>query len=92
VSRVTVQPAALEALRTLAQMHGVSAVEYLDALLNYAWSQHRRPGSWEACCPFDYANYSRAPYDPNGPLTGGCADRWWTPPGERSPASPEAAP
>ena len=91
MSRVTVQTPALDALKTLAYMNGVTAAEYLDALLNYAWSQHRRPGSWEACTPFDYANYRRAPYDPNGPLTG-CADRWWTPPGKPESAPAEAAP
>lgn len=74
---VRIEPHALEALQTLAQMHDVSAEEYLDALLNYAWSQHRRPGSWEACSVFEYRNYDQRPSGPDA-LTG-CADRWWSP-------------
>ena len=69
---------ALDALHELARQSGVSAPEYLDALLNYAWSQHRRPGSWEATSPFEYRNYDPRPRK-DGALAG-CADRWWLPP------------
>lgn len=78
MKRVKVQPLAAEALQTLAQIHGVTAEVYLDALLNYAWSQHRRPGSWEACAVFDFAAYDQR--HTGGTSLRGCADRWWEPP------------
>lgn len=73
-----IQPEALDALHKLAEAEGVSPVEYLDALLNYAWSGMRRPGSWEANCAFEYRNYDRRPRPDNS--LAGCADRWWTRP------------
>jgi hypothetical protein len=75
---VLMAPEAIAALRTLAEEHGVSAEEYLDALLNYAWSQQRRPGSWEAAGTFEYRNYDRRSRE-DGALSG-CADRWWRAP------------
>ena len=79
MKRVYIRSEAHEALETLAAHAGVSSREYLDALLNYAWSQHRRPGSWEACTVFEYRNYDRR--DSSDESLRGCADRWWKAPG-----------
>jgi hypothetical protein len=78
MKRVKMQPLAVEALQALASSHGVTAEVYLDALLNYAWSQHRRPGSWEACAVFDFAAYDQR--DTGDASLRGCADRWWPAP------------
>lgn len=75
---VLMAPEAIAALRTLAEEHGVSAEQYLDALLNYAWSRYHRPGSWEAETVFEFGNYDERPR-PDGALSG-CADRWWSAP------------
>lgn len=72
VDRVTVAGAAKVALTVLAKVYDITPEAYLDALVNYAWSHIRRPGSWEANSAFDMSNY----------LADGCADRWWTRPQE----------
>jgi hypothetical protein len=36
---------------------GCTPRQYLEALLHYGGSCHRRPGSWEACQPFDLKMY-----------------------------------
>jgi hypothetical protein len=70
---VQLKEEAFAALLILAENNGVKPGEFIDALLNYAWSQERRPGSWEATVPFDPRNYFRREGDD---LSGG-ADRWW---------------
>lgn len=56
------------ALLEMASAAGITSSEFLELLLNYAYSIHRRPGSWEANQPFDVATYVR----PDS-----VADRWF---------------
>lgn len=65
---VQISPAAKGALRQMARHAGVSQRQYLEHLLTYAYSIHRRPGSWEASAPFSIHTYT----DPDS-----VADRWW---------------
>jgi len=70
-ARRTISTGAAALLRELARRNGVSERAYLEALLHYAGSIERRPGSWESSRPFDFASYDGR--DPNGMF----ADRWF---------------
>jgi hypothetical protein len=70
-STVTISAAALALLDEMAQAEGVSRRVYLEALLHYAGSCYKRPGSWEANRPFSFVSYDRRTED------GGYADRWF---------------
>jgi len=70
MSHVDLHPQALQALSTMAAEESVTAETFLRALLNYAYSRYRRPGSWEADIPFDFGHY-----DERNPDTH--ADRWF---------------
>ena len=76
MTETNITKAAARALELLAENEGVTPVEYLNALLNYAWSTYRRPGSWEASTNFDFDNYRKPE---------GCADRWGKTPAENEP-------
>ena len=54
---VTINASAKAQLAEHAAAHGVSLRTYLEALASYAISCERRPGSWEANKPFDFATY-----------------------------------
>lgn len=56
---VRINAKAKELLAQIAAFHDTTQTEYLEALLHYAISQHKRPGSWEAVSEFDFANYDR---------------------------------
>jgi hypothetical protein len=65
---ITVSKGAAELVREIAAAEGCTPRQYLEALLHYGGSCHRRPGSWEACRPFDLQMY----------LSEDClADRWF---------------
>lgn len=57
-------------LKKMATAVGATPREYLEALLHYAGSIYMRPGSWEACIPFEFKNY-----DPRSDQA--FADRWF---------------
>lgn len=65
---VRISRKAKDALGEMARASGVPSRLYLEMLLNYAYSTHRRPGSWEASMPFDIQTYVRADT---------VADRWF---------------
>lgn len=67
-ARRTISNGAALLLRHLARRAQVSERVYLEALLHYAGSIERRPGSWEASRPFDLATYTAE----DSP-----ADRWF---------------
>ena len=67
VGSVKLNAAGLDRLEAIAEYHGVTVREYMEALMHYAISTHERPGSWEAG-GFDISNY-------RGPE--GYADRWF---------------
>lgn len=71
--RISVQlPAgAVNLLDEMAKAEGVSRSTYLQALLHYAGSCHRRPGSWEANREFRFSSYDDRTED------GRFADRWF---------------
>lgn len=58
----------LDQLRKVAAFHGMTVRQYLEALMNFGLSCHKRPGSWEAQ-GFDPENYRGQ--------DGGHADRWF---------------
>lgn len=68
MTRPTISKGAALLLRHLAQRAQISERAYLEALLHYAGSCARRPGSWEASRPFDLPTY----LDDNSG-----ADRWF---------------
>ncbi|MGH8631177.1 MAG: ribbon-helix-helix domain-containing protein [Burkholderiales bacterium] len=68
---VTLNQGAVALLDEMAKAEGVSRREYLRALLHYAGSCYKRPGSWEAARPFDFAAYDDRTED------GRYADRWF---------------
>lgn len=70
-ARVTIDAKAKELLDEMAAAEGISSRQYLEALLHYAGSCYRRPGSWEGRLPFKYANYDTRHED------GQFADRWF---------------
>jgi hypothetical protein len=70
-ARVTISTGAAALLRELAARNDVTPRAYLEALLHYAGSCERRPGSWEADRPFDFASYDERTDD------GRFADRWF---------------
>jgi hypothetical protein len=55
--RVTINAKAVDYLDEMAAAEGVSKKVYLEALMNYAISCYRRPGSWEANRPFEFSTY-----------------------------------
>jgi hypothetical protein len=65
---VRINRKAKDALGEMARASGVPSRLYLELLLNYTYSIHRRPGSWEASMPFDIQTYARADT---------VADRWF---------------
>lgn len=67
-ARRTISTGAAALLRELARRNDVSERAYLEALLHYAGSCERRPGSWEAARPFALSTYVD---DQSG------ADRWF---------------
>ena len=46
-------------VREIAAANGITPRQYLEALLHYGGSCHKRPGSWEANQPFDLHMYLR---------------------------------
>ncbi len=56
-SRVTIDSAAKALLSEMAAAEDTTPRAYIEALVNYATSCHRRPGSWEADKPFAFGNY-----------------------------------
>jgi hypothetical protein len=65
---VTLNRRAVVLVREIAAAEGCTPRQYLEALLHYGGSCHKRPGSWEACRPFDLQMY----------LSADClADRWF---------------
>ena len=62
---------AAKLLTELAKRQGVPTAVYLEALLHYAGSIERRPGSWEASKPFEFASYD------DRTENGRFADRWF---------------
>lgn len=80
-ARRTISRGAAALLREIAQREGVSERAYLEALLHYAGSCVRRPGSWEAARPFEIGTYLD---DQSG------ADRWFD--ADRQYAFPSAPP
>jgi hypothetical protein len=65
-ARVRINMRGLDRIEQIAEHHGVTVREYLEALMHYAISTHERPGSWEAQ-GFDFANYRGDGY----------ADKWF---------------
>jgi hypothetical protein len=64
--RISKRAAAL--VREIAAANGITSRQYLETLLHYGGSCHKRPGSWEACRPFDLQMY----------LSADClADKWF---------------
>lgn len=68
---VTLSEGAVALLDEMARAEGVSRRIYLEALLHYAGSCYKRPGSWEANRFFEFASYDDRTED------GGYADRWF---------------
>jgi hypothetical protein len=65
---VTISGRAAVLAREIAAAEGCTPRQYLEALLHYGGSCHKRPGSWEANRPFDLGMY----------LNEECyADRWF---------------
>jgi hypothetical protein len=65
---VTVSKRAAEVLREIAAAQGCTPRQYLEALLHYGASCHKRPGSWEAYSAFNLRIY----------LSEDCyADKWF---------------
>jgi len=71
VKTIRVSDGAAELLKRIAAEHDVSTRVFLEALLHYAGSCVRRPGSWEAARPFAFESYDDATE------AGRCADRWF---------------
>jgi hypothetical protein len=65
---VRINKRAVALVREIAAGEGCTPRQYVEALLQYGGSCHRRPGSWEANKPFDLAMY----LDPES-----YADRWF---------------
>lgn len=66
--RIT-NPGAVRLLINMAEAEGCEPQDFIEALLHYAGSIHKRPGSWEANKPFELASYI-------GPDSG-FADKWF---------------
>jgi hypothetical protein len=65
---VTIGKRAVALVREIAAAEGCTPRQYLEALLHYGGSVHKRPGSWEANQPFDLGMY----------LSADCfADKWF---------------
>ncbi|MCL4825251.1 MAG: hypothetical protein KJZ57_13640 [Anaerolineales bacterium] len=56
---VELHPKAVELLAEYAAAHDVDLRTYVEALANYAISCERRPGSWEANRPSEFATYDQ---------------------------------
>jgi hypothetical protein len=65
---VTISKRAAALVREIAAADGCTPRQYLEALLHYGGSCHKRPGSWEAAQPFDLQMYLREDC---------LADRWF---------------
>ncbi|HEY1247297.1 MAG TPA: hypothetical protein VGF29_20945 [Hyphomicrobiaceae bacterium] len=64
--RISKRAAAL--VREIAADNGITSRQYLETLLHYGGSCHKRPGSWEAAIPFNLRMY----------LSDECyADKWF---------------
>ena len=66
---IEIPETAADAIVEAANAYGCSPAQYIEALLHYAISRHKRPGSWEAAIPFDPLTYLH----PDS-----VADRWFT--------------
>ena len=65
---ITISKRAATLVREIAAAEGCTPRQYVEALLHYGGSCHKRPGSWEACQPFDLQMY----------LSEDClADKWF---------------
>lgn len=69
---VSLRPGAMALLDEMAAAEGVSRRVYLEALLHYAGSCFKRPGSWEANRAFEFASYDERSEH------GGYTDRWFS--------------
>lgn len=58
-TRVRISKRAAEVLHEIAAAEGCTPRQYLEALLHYGASVHKRPGSWEAYSAFDLRMYLR---------------------------------
>jgi hypothetical protein len=54
---ITVSKRAVALVREIADANEITPRQYLEALLHYGGSCHNRPGSWEACQPFNLHMY-----------------------------------
>jgi hypothetical protein len=54
---ITVSRRAVALVREIAAAEGCTPRQYLEALLHYGGSCHKRSGSWEANRPFDLHMY-----------------------------------
>lgn len=68
MATISIDDKAKPLLKEMADANGVSQKQFVELLINYAYSTHRRPGSWEASVPFDAYTYTR----PDS-----VADRWF---------------
>jgi hypothetical protein len=65
---IRISKRAAELMREIAAAEACTPRQYLEALLHYGASCHKRPGSWEASRPFELQTY----LDPES-----YADRWF---------------
>ena len=54
---ITISRRAATLVREIAAAEGCTPRQYLEALLHYGGSCHKRPGSWEASRPFEIQTY-----------------------------------
>lgn len=69
-SEVIISIKAEEKLHDLSKVYNTTPQEFVEALLHYAISVNKRPGSWEATMPFNFAHYDLRNDD-------AAADRWF---------------
>lgn len=70
-ARIGLSAEGLEIIREIAARNGVTPRQYMEALMHYAISTERRPGSWEGCAAFDLRTYCPWPGQES------YADRWF---------------
>lgn len=74
MATIKINDKANEHLKALAEQHGITKAQLVDALMHYMTSRRERPGSWEACGEFDPNNYYPPAWEPERPCF---ADKWW---------------
>lgn len=68
--RIALNAEGLAVIEDHAAMYGLTLRQYMEALMHYAISTERRPGSWEGSSAFEPGTYY--------PEDSSCADRWFT--------------